>query len=294
MRVLVLGSTGFVGRHVARELASRGHAVVGWSRTRTGDAAFASEREIDLSDASALAGVNERCDAAIMLAGMAVPGPHFDAASAAINAHIARNALEHLARNSRGARVVVMSSAHVYGGIGDEMPFDEGRALAPSGLYGASKIEVERLARAHADELGVVIVRSFNQIGPRMPSGLLIPDLLVKLRATDGVVAMNGPDGVRDFLDVRDGARAIADLASLELARGSVFNLCSGRGVRVRDLAERLARRLALRREFRFAAGAPAPLIGSRDALSLATGWMPRHDLDATLDWIAEETAQQA
>jgi nucleoside-diphosphate-sugar epimerase len=178
----------------------------------------------------------------------------------------------------------------VYGALGDEHAIDEARPHSPNGMYGESKIAVERAAQAAVRDLDIVIVRSFNQIGRSMPSGLLVPDLIEALTHGSGPVTMRGADGVRDFLDVRDGARALADLLGAKCASGSVFNLCSGRGVALSDLAAELARALSIEREVRFAAVNPLPFVGSLAALTRATGFEPKIALDATLAWIAAGT----
>lgn len=285
MRVLVLGSTGFVGRNLAHELSARGHEVVGFGR-KLGGASWREER-VDLAGPAALDRFDERFDAAVLLAGAAVPGPCFDAAVARVNVDIAQRSLAWLARHSRGARVLVMSSAHVYGALGDQQAIDEASTSSPSGLYAESKVAVERAAEAATCELDIVIVRSFNQIGRAMPRGLFVPDLIEALTHGSGPVTMKGPDGVRDFLDVRDGARALADLIDARCASGSVVNLCSGRGVALADLAARLARALSIEREVRFSSVNPVPFVGSRAALTRLTGFEPRIALADTLDWIA-------
>ncbi|MDZ4772687.1 MAG: NAD(P)-dependent oxidoreductase [Planctomycetota bacterium] len=295
MRVLILGSTGFVGRHSSVELVSRGHEVVGFGRTPIG----ASHREVsvDLSDAQALARLPttlaRRFDAAVLLAGVAVPGPRFDERAAAINVGIARHALAWLAEHSPGARVIVMSSAHVYGAQGDDKPLVEARALSPNGPYGHSKLAVERIAHESARQLSIVIVRSFNQIGRAMPDGLLVPDLIEALTHGAGPVVMKGADGVRDFLDVREGARALADLVAADVESGSVFNLCSGRGVALSTLAAGLARALGVEREVHFPTENPLPFVGSRAALARAIRFEPQIPLAETLAWIASEKREK-
>jgi len=80
-------------------------------------------------------------------------------------------------------------------------------------------------------------------------------------------------------------------------APGEVYNVCSGRGVRVGDLAERLVSRA--RRPLRIvtatelvrAVDVPV-LVGDPTKLVAATGWRPRHDLDDTLDAVLAEARQ--
>ncbi|MBL8857415.1 MAG: NAD(P)-dependent oxidoreductase [Planctomycetes bacterium] len=287
MRVLILGSSGFIGRHVARECAARGHTVEGWSRKPRGGGNGLVERAVDLLDPRACQDLRSSFDAALLLAGASVPGENFDAAAAENNALIARHALTHLANFSQSARVIVMSSAHVYGSSGDAETIDESRTLSPNGLYGASKLAVERIAHEFESDLDSVIVRSFNQIGPDMPRGLLVPDLLAALTSGTGPVMMRGSDGVRDFLDVRDGARALTDLLEARVARGTVLNLCSGRGVSISSLAADLARGLGIERPIRFAGRSPLPFVGNRTALTRATGFVPEIPLATTVEWIA-------
>lgn len=310
MRALVLGSSGFVGGHVVREFLSRGADVVGVSRrgearaephvAERATARFTSVR-VDLRDAAAcreLAAptfanpfVVAPFEAVVLLSGHAVPGVDFDERLADENRAIARHALDLVARTSPGARVVVLSSAHVYGTSGAAEALREERALAPAGAYGRSKVDVEAIAREHSGHLAIVTARAFHLIGPGMPAGLLVPDLLAALRADVDPISMRGADGVRDFLDVRDGARALVDLAVGTFEAPTVVNVCSGRGTRVSDVARGLIARSGRSRGLRFAPGAPLPLVGSNERLRRLVRFEPRHDLDATLDWIWRERA---
>ena len=293
MRVLVLGSAGFVGRNLVWELARRGAEVETWSRAQTGLPESACHRCVDLLQPDTFAAARGPWDGAVLLAGHAVPGTDFTAQMGYENAVIATNSLAHLTATSPGARVVVMSSAHVYGNAGGTQLVGEDRTISPAGEYGASKLAVEQAA-ARASSLEVAVLRSFHLIGPRMPRGLLVPDVLERLARGENPLRMRGSDGVRDFLDVRDGARAIVKLLEARSGKPVVYNLCSGRGERVSKVVAGLVQRLDPDREIRFVPGAPRTFVGSPAALSLATGWTPRIPLDETLDWIASETRQAA
>lgn len=294
MRVLVLGSTGFLGRHVVEDLASRGVEVESWSRAASGPAGAAPHKRIDLLQPNSFAAERGPWNGVVLLAGHAVPGIDFSAQMAQENVTIATHALAHVAQHSPGARVVVMSSAHVYGNAGGTQQVTEDREIVPAGEYGMSKYKIEQLAVAHAPALDVAIVRSFHLIGPRMPRGLLVPDVLDQLARGANPMRMRGADGVRDFLDVRDGARGIVKLLEVRSAQPVYYNLCSGRGERVARIVSGLVQRLDPGREVRYAPGAPRTFVGSHAALSLATGWTPRIELDQTLDWIASEAKQTA
>jgi len=284
MRVLVLGSTGFLGRLLVRELGAAGHAVEGWARTAVDDPA-AGSRRVDLEDDAALPVPGARWDAAVLLAGPSVPA-RFDArAEGRATARIAARALEHVARHAPGARVLVASSAHVLAPSGS--PIDESAPLAPAGDYGAAKAAVESIAARFAGELDVVVARLFGSLGPGLPRGLFVPDLLERLARREPLVRLAGPDAARDLTDGRDVARALRVLLEAPRSAERVVHVGSGRAVRLSEIAARLANALAPGTRVEFAPGSGASWLADPARLRARTGWAPRHDLDATIAWIA-------
>ena len=285
LRVLVIGSSGFLGTHLASHLQSLGHGVEGWGR-RLGDPGSADDyHRVDLLDDSALESREGPWDAAVLLAGHSVPGG-FTQELAQENQRMWTNALDHLARVSPGLRVLVASSAHVYApGPGRRL---EGEPLQPQGLYGLCKQRCEDVAQSHAGRLDVQVVRLFNQIGPGLPAGLVVPDLLVRLRAGGGVLEMRGANSVRDFLDVRDGVRALAELLTVRAPTGSVWNLCSGQGTSIEHLARTLVEQLGMDRDLEFASADVTELVGDPGRLREATGWAPGYSLAQSLASVIE------
>ena len=98
---------------------------------------------------------------------------------------------------------------------------------------------------------------------------------------------MGNLDAVRDFTDVRDVVRAYWMLLERGVP-GEVYNVCTGRGVRLSDLLERLIALSGVRVEVHVDASrlrpADAPvLVGDPGRLRAATGWEPTIPLERTL-----------
>ena len=108
-------------------------------------------------------------------------------------------------------------------------------------------------------------------------------------------------DAVRDYLDVRDVVQAYAALLT-KSEPGSVYNVCSGRGVRIDDLRAELVRlagvTVTTKRDPALDRPAEIPvLIGDHTALTEATGWVPEIPLHEALAavlawWEARATAR--
>ena len=104
---------------------------------------------------------------------------------------------------------------------------------------------------------------------------------------------MGNLDSVRDFTDVRDVVRAYR-LLVVHGVPGDVYNVCSGEGVRIGDLAEQLlarsARPLRLRVDPQLVRPVEVPVfVGDPAKLVDATGWSRTVALDRTLADVLDE-----
>lgn len=286
VRALVTGANGFVGTWLTGYLADQGDEVVG------------IDHEINVTDAGAVrdAVVAVAPEAVYHLAALAHVGDSWGDPGAVlqVNAVGTLNILEAARACATVPRVLLTSSAEVYGAVAQEMlPVSESTPLAPVTPYAASKVAAEYLGiQAHlAYGLPVVRVRPFNHIGPGQSVGFVVSALAARIAEAARVGASTIPVGNlaarRDLTDVRDIVRAYR-LLVVSGEPGEVYNVCSGRDVAIAEVAERLLRlagaALTLVPDAELMRPVDVPVVrGDPGKLRAATGWEPEFDLDTTL-----------
>jgi GDP-4-dehydro-6-deoxy-D-mannose reductase len=294
LRVLITGISGFAGSHLAEHLVSRGDVVHGLAHERppfrnlavVQDRLRIHEGDITRLDdvEGALAGSN--ADAVVHLAGMAVPtlAAADPVAAFRINVLGTATVLTALERRPK-TRLVLASSADVYGAP-DHVPVDEDAPVRPANVYAATKVAAEALTRdlAARHAAPIVILRPANQNGPRQNPGLAASAFAKQIAEAEAglanpVVRHGRLDAERDFLDVRDMARAYA--AALGLAESGTFNVGSGRAVAIAEILDTLIAlaRIPVRAELdpaRVRGGDPTRLALDTTRFRQKTDWSPR------------------
>ncbi|MFD5628756.1 NAD-dependent epimerase/dehydratase family protein [Streptomyces sp. NPDC127072] len=237
MRILVLGSTGFLGRHITEHL----RALSGVRVLRAGRSPGADLR-VDLTAAAvpALAADLRALapDAVVNCAGAVGGGPLLLAET---NARGPALLCEALTAADIAVRLVHLGSAGEYGANAGQ-PLGEASATCPQGAYGATKL-AGSLTVAEAP-LDAVVLRVFNPLGPGSP-GTSLPGRLADelLRAgPDGTVRVGDLSAYRDFVDARDVARAAALAVTAPGPLPRILNVAGGSATQVREIAEGLAR----------------------------------------------------
>jgi len=299
MKAVVTGARGFVGRHLTRHLAELDVDVVSLD---VDDA-----QPVDITDRDGVARriAEESPDVVYHLAARSHVGASWTDGDALTDVNVGgTRAVVDACVAASVARVLVVGSAEQYGTVAPEsIPIDEHTECRPLSPYGKSKVAAETVALAAYREHGLAVVctRAFNHTGPGQSAAFLVPGLAARIAAAeradpdragaDDITLGNG-DPVRDFSDVRDIVRAYALLAEHGVP-GEAYNVCSGRGVRVGDVARQLLARA--RRPLRVVTAADLVravdvpvLVGDPSKLIAATGWQPEHDLDDTLDAVLE------
>jgi len=313
MRALITGIGGFVGSHLAEFLLAQGYEVIGIVRDLDRVAKLHMVRaqvtlfEADVRDRARLEAIvaEVRPEQVYHLAARAFvpdgevnPQPMQD-----VNVEGTRTLLDAAYRRAPHARVLLASTARVYGSVtADARPIPETSPLRPIGPYAVSKAHAEALWRAyHRRGLAGVIVRSFNHIGPRQSPAFVCADFARQIAEAeagrrDPIVRGGNLDIWRDFRDVRDAVRAYW-LALTSDAGFSVVNVCSGQARSIGELLQGLLRLsrtpLSIVVDERKWRRSDAPVLVGDPRRLQRLGWAPRIPWERTLaDVLAEWRAR--
>ena len=300
MKTLITGGSGFVGTYLAAECSEAGEEVVSIDRS--------GSDPLDITDRDAIhdALARHRPDVVYHLAAQSHVGESWNDPTRVLRVNVegTANVLD-AARAAGAGRVIVVGSAEEYGRVDErDLPLREDAPLRPSTPYGVSKIAASFLAlQAYlAHGFDVVRVRAFSHTGPGQSDRFLVPALAQRIaraeRDGSDEIRVGSLDPVRDLSDVRDVVRAYRFVALRGLP-GAVYNVCSGTGVSVREIVERLlaTARRPLRVTIDQALVRPVEvprLVGDPSLLRSIVTWSPEYSLDETLAAVLDDARARA
>ena len=252
MRILVTGANGFAGRHLLAELRAAGHDLLLHGVPAPPPTPGDTWHDTDLRDADGLDRLvrDLHPDGCIHLAAFAfVPAADRDPSAAfAINTVGTAHLLSAFRRHAPAARILVVSTSQVYGPADSDTPVTEDHPLRPHTFYAVSKAAADQAARLYADQFGMAVLsaRPCNHIGPgqspRYVSSAFSRQLIAIGRGeTDPIIRVGNLESERDFLDVRDVARAYRLLVERGQP-GQAYNIAAGAPVRIQTVLDELCR----------------------------------------------------
>lgn len=296
---LVTGASGFIGRALVRQLSNNGVRVTALARpsSRLPENLEVLRTESYDRETLAKAFAGRKFDVVFHLGAYGVvptdrdPGTMFSTNVAGTSALIDVSA----ATGCRG--FVFAGTCSEYATPQSPEPLDEDSPLTGSHLYGSSKAAGGLWGQALSSSLGMPFqwMRLFGVYGAGEAAYRLLPHLTAKLYRGETVPLTPGVQ-VRDFLYVDDVATGLqlAAEAALE-GRTGPFNLCSGRGVTVKWVAEHIAGLLgkpASLLDFGampYRPGEPLWLVGRPDRFASAAGFRPSVSLEEGLARVVKE-----
>jgi dTDP-glucose 4,6-dehydratase len=199
-------------------------------------------------------------------------------------------------------RFILISSSEVYG-TAEADPMDEEHPLNPRSPYAATKAGADRLAYSYfvTYDLPIVILRPFNNYGPRQHPEKVLPQFITSALADQPLTVHGDGHASRDWLHVDDHAEAIeaAIAADLDLVSGEVINVATGVDIPVNEIADlvlgALGKPASLKVNVPERAGQVDRHIGSTEKAKRLLGWEARtsfaEGLERTVAWYRENEA---
>lgn len=252
----VTGAEGFIGSHLVERLLADGYSVralvqynsdssVNWLAEAC-NGPLASRLQVvfgDVRDQGSVSDFVKGCHKIVHLAALiSIPYSYL-----APRSYVDTNVIGTLnvltaSREHNISRVIVTSTSEVYGSA-QFVPMTEAHPIVGQSPYSASKIAADQLAYSFYSSfgLGVVILRPFNNFGPRQSERAVIPTIIRQVQAGNKTIRLGRLDTTRDFTYVSDTAKAFISVLESDLGAGETFNFGSGFEVSIRETAEQIA-----------------------------------------------------
>ncbi len=305
MKLLITGASGFAGTHLVELYSKNTKKVEIHCATFGGPGELPrfikKERiyEFDLLDAKKVESMIKSIqpEKVIHLAGMAAVGGSYQHPQFVLknNILITANLLEGVRKHAKKATVLLIGSADEYGSVDpSQVPISEDTPLKPTSPYAVSKIAVDFLGFQYflAFKIKIVRLRPFNHIGEYQTPGFVVSDFAKRIveaeKKDKQVIKVGNLSIVRDFTDVKDMVRAYS-LALTKCNPGEVYNVGSGKGVRIQDLLNIMV--MKARKEIRvevdpklFRPVDVESIVADTTKFRTITGWKPTIPLEATIE----------
>ncbi|WP_223864283.1 NAD(P)-dependent oxidoreductase [Streptomyces sp. 5-10] len=239
-QAVVIGGTGFIGRHICRALAKRRYDVLAIARKPAEPIPGVSFLALDAVSAPSedIVRAARSADLVVNAAGDSWEGD--EAGMTASHIPLVDRLVDAVAALPRRPRLVHLGSVHEYGPVPDGTAIAEDHPTAPRTPYARTKLVGSRivLGATDAGRVDGCVLRVTNVCGPGTPRGSFLGGLAHRLRHTteDAPLAVTLVDDRRDFIDVRDVAEAVV-LAASSPVTGRVLNIGQGDAFSMRELA---------------------------------------------------------
>jgi nucleoside-diphosphate-sugar epimerase len=312
LNVLITGITGFIGSRLSTRLVDDGQNVYGLVR-------HSSERELrrlekiiskvhliegDLTRYHSVLSAVETSDPDVIFHLGALtpvrlsfddPYPYIS-----INFDGTVNLVHSTLQQSPNTRLIVASTAEVYGWQPGDHPISEDALLRPASPYAVTKAAADQYIQManRIYHLRGTILRPINSYGRVWETGFYTEYLITKM--LNGETCFIGaPDSVRDYMYAEDHVDAYLDVARSEKSVGGVYNVSPGNPITNAELAKRLSSLIGFKGKIVFGSYPPgypqrpqsqdpAYLVLDNSKITREVSWKPRFSLDQGL----KETVQ--
>lgn len=293
MKVLITGSSGFIGYHLAVEFEENGYEVVRCDLKESDNTVT-----MDIMNQDMIQRVleNHKPDVLINMAGQADVGLSWKKPGLTVELNTVGliNILEAVKVVNPGIRVLVAGSSDEYGSLKKGgTNITEDTPVKPITPYAISKYAHELFAQLYVNSynMDICIIRLFNLGGSGQIKGYMISDFasgIAEIEAGKKEYMLVGDlTSARDFTHVKDACRAVR-LITEKGHTGEIYNITSGITYTAQEVLDKLVAMAKTSIDVRYDPGRIRPsdtpvVCGNHEKLTAHTGWMPKRKLDDIL-----------
>lgn len=300
MEILVTGAAGFIGSHVAMELASRGHNVTAADMFL--DRLYPNEQKIRNWDLLAnvpgvkrvvvdlrgdLSKLQTKFDVIVNEAGM--PGlmtswTEFDS-YLSCNIKLVENLISNF--NHPSLHLVQISTSSVYG---LEAKGSENSELKPTSPYGVSKLAAEELVRTYARTQGLnyTILRYFSVFGPGQRPDMAYNRIIKAISSGEPVTIYGDGNQTRTNTYVGDISKITSDVAESG-GYNDVFNISGRDQVRLLDAVSIIEEKIGINAIINFQEKRPGDQLATSGVITKASEVLGYNPQTSFIDGITKQ-----
>lgn len=255
MKVLIIGSEGFIGSHLIDFFSLKEFEVIGvdlLEQSRLPISYYQLNMQNDtLSDVLK----QHSFDYCINAAGngdvnLSVSNPEHDFKS---NTFFTFQILEGLRLYNPNCKFLYISSAAVYGNP-EKLPISETDSVKPISPYGWHKLLSENICKEYFElyNIQTAVVRPFSVYGPGLKKQIFWDIFNKSSNQNETLELWGGGQEARDFIYINDLVVAIDLILSLPNLKAEIYNIASGEMTLIHDVANLLLKNLEINKSVVF------------------------------------------
>jgi UDP-glucose 4-epimerase len=243
LKILILGSEGFIGKHLVTFFLHKNYTVFGCDLFEVASQSYNYIKVSRLSPEFQDVFASREYNVCINAAGsgnvnysMTHPVSDFEA-----NALDTMRVLDNIKTYQPACRYLHLSSAAVYGNP-QKLPVTENDKLQPLSPYGWHKLIAENICKEYTSVYGLstAALRPFSVYGPYLQKQLLW-DMFVKFKnsnAEQGIVMWGTGKESRDFIYIDDLVLAVELVIKHGAMQANIYNVATGNEVTIATIVK--------------------------------------------------------
>lgn len=290
MKILVIGSEGFVGNNLVEGL-SKNHEV--FSADKLDNSDHKNYKKFDITNYESVEKTVKDIDVVIHLAAHSlVSSLDGSIANARVNIIGMLNLLESCRKNN--VKKIIFTSASSLIGEPSTEKVKEDHPAKPKTAYGITKLTSEHYLRLYNElyNIDYVVFRFFNIYGPHQKNGL-IPSLYSRIVNGEPLTVFGQGDQIRDYVFINDVIPFFEKAISSNLGNNEIFNMGTGIGSSIKQIIENLSEILQITPSIDFQpqrAGEIGNFVADTTKLNNTFNGTPntsvKNGLEKTIQWL--------